>query len=157
MKFGLRYLFNYNLVILGPDIDSPEGRMKLLGMDPSHKEAASQTQDLDKEDSEEDDDVEKELPPTTRSHPVSDSAPSRIDGHKVKQVSGEVAGNVPSKNQNPSSVTADGTNQLKTEKNSNVDRQSDQARETDAALDQNPRDTVTTTVENHGTYYETIC
>ena len=39
---------------LGPDIDSPEGRKKFLGLEsPTRKEAASQTQDPEEEDEEE--------------------------------------------------------------------------------------------------------
>ena len=39
---------------LGPDIDSPEGRKKFLGLEsPTRKEAASQTQDPEEEDAEE--------------------------------------------------------------------------------------------------------
>ena len=127
---------------------------------PTHKEAASQTQDLDRQDSEEDDDVEKELPPITRSHPLSNSAPSTTDSHDVAvQAPGEVAGSVLSEDQSPSAVSAVNSKQLKTEeKSSNVASQSGQAREAEAARDQsNASGTVTTSVENRGTFYETIC
>ena len=82
---------------LGPDIDSPEGRKKFLGLElPIRKEAASQTQDPEEEDVEERDGGLPQPISIRLSHPDTNSVMA-FPTHSMPTSEEDIAGVVSSK------------------------------------------------------------
>ena len=142
---------------LGPDIDSPEGRKKFLGLEsPTRKEAASQTQDPEEEDAEERDGGLPQPISIRLSHPDTNSV-TALPAHSMptseEGITGDVSSNIVS-----SSSSSD--QRLQKYEDKTTEALQSLPKTADADAQENGRGvdvTTTTTVESRGTFYETIC
>ena len=138
---------------LGPDIDSPEGRKKFLGLEsPTRKEAASQTQDPEEEDAEERDGGLPQPISIRLSHPDTNSV-TTLPAHSMptkEDITGDISLKIAS--------LARKRLQKYEDKATEVLHSLPKAADTDTQENGCGVDvTTTTTVEIRGTFYETIC
>ena len=142
---------------LGPDIDSPEGRKKFLGLEsPTRKEAASQTQDPEEEDAEERDGGLPQPISIRLLHPDTNSV-TTLPALSMPTSEEDIAGVVSSKIASSSS-SLDQRLQKYEDKTTEVLQSLPKTADADAQENGRGVDvTTTTTVESRGTFYETIC
>ena len=142
---------------LGPDIDSPEGRKKFLGLElPTRKEAASQTQDPEEEDAEERDGGLPQPVIIRLSHPDTNSV-TTLPAYSMPTSKEDIAGDVSS---NIASSSSSSEQRLQKYEDETTDVRQSLPKAADADAQENGRGvdvTTTTTVESRGTFYETIC
>ena len=142
---------------LGPDIDSPEGRKKFLGLEsPTRKEAASQTQDPEEEDAEERDGGLPQPISIRLSHPDTNSV-TTLPAHSMPTSEQDITGVVSS---NIASSSSSSEQRLQKYEDKATEALQSLPKTADADAQENGRGvdvTTTTTVESRGTFYETIC
>ena len=142
---------------LGPDIDSPEGRNKFLGLEsPTRKEGASQTQDPEEEDAEERDGGLPQPISIRLSHPDTNSV-TTLPALSMPTSEEDIACVVSSKIASSSSSL---DQRLQKYEDKTTEALQSLPKTADADAQENGRGvdvTTTTTVESRGTFYETIC